>query len=55
LVPKAYILAQSIDYRFRILDSAHTGLVFASIWIYLIRNFGDISKINDIPEYAVLS
>ncbi|OAX34663.1 hypothetical protein K503DRAFT_698315 [Rhizopogon vinicolor AM-OR11-026] len=35
-----------------ILDSAHTGLVFASIWIYLIRNFGDTSKINDIPEYA---
>jgi hypothetical protein len=55
LVPKAHTLAKSIDHWFRVLDSVHTGLVFASIWIYLIRNFGDTSKINDIPEYAVLS
>jgi hypothetical protein len=38
---------------FRILDSAHTALVCASIWIYLIKNFGDTSKINDIPEYVL--
>ncbi|OJA18503.1 hypothetical protein AZE42_07592 [Rhizopogon vesiculosus] len=38
-----------------ILDSAHTGLVFASIWIYLIRNFGDTSKINDIPETVAMT
>jgi len=39
---------------FRVLDSIHTALVGASIWIYLIDNFGDTSKINDIPEYVLI-
>ncbi|KAF8835499.1 hypothetical protein BDN67DRAFT_1005827 [Paxillus ammoniavirescens] len=31
------------------LDTAHTALVCASIWIYLIENFGDTAKIDMIP------
>ncbi|KAG1842235.1 hypothetical protein DFJ58DRAFT_806501 [Suillus subalutaceus] len=38
-----------------VLDSIHTALVCASIWIYLINNFGDTSKINDIPEYMTIA
>ncbi|KAG1736994.1 hypothetical protein EDB19DRAFT_1006902 [Suillus lakei] len=38
-----------------ILDSIHTALVCASIWIYLIKNFGDTSKINDIPETVAMT
>lgn len=37
------------------LDSIHTALVCASIWIYLIQNFGDTSKINDIPETVAMT
>lgn len=44
----------TLSYRmFRALDSVHTALVCASIWIYLIQNFGDTSKINDIPKYVL--
>ncbi|KAJ8580165.1 hypothetical protein M405DRAFT_886223 [Rhizopogon salebrosus TDB-379] len=46
---------QSLYLDSRTLDSAHTGLVFASIWIYLIRNFGDTSKINDIPDTVAMT
>jgi len=46
--------SQVLSYcMFRVLDSIHTALVGASIWIYLIDNFGDTSKINDIPEYVL--
>ncbi|KAG1742682.1 uncharacterized protein EDB91DRAFT_1247492 [Suillus paluster] len=38
-----------------ILDGIHTALVCASIWIYLIKNFGDTSKINDIPETVAMT
>ncbi|KAG2052736.1 hypothetical protein BDR06DRAFT_957441 [Suillus hirtellus] len=37
------------------LDSVHTALVCASIWIYLIQNFGDTSKINDIPNTVAMT
>lgn len=37
------------------LDSIHTALVGASIWIYLIQNFGDTSKINDIPVTVAMT
>ncbi|KAG2144661.1 uncharacterized protein EDB93DRAFT_1288948 [Suillus bovinus] len=38
-----------------LLDSVHTALVCASIWIYLIQNFGDASKINDIPDTVAMT
>ncbi|KAH7909060.1 hypothetical protein BJ138DRAFT_1181297 [Hygrophoropsis aurantiaca] len=38
-----------------VLDSAHTGLVCASIWIYLIANFGDTSKIDMIPGSVAMT
>ncbi|KAL4070280.1 hypothetical protein J3A83DRAFT_3166444 [Scleroderma citrinum] len=31
------------------LDTGHTCLVLASIWIYFIQYYGEASKINDIP------
>ncbi|KAH7920362.1 hypothetical protein BV22DRAFT_1198954 [Leucogyrophana mollusca] len=37
------------------LDTAHTGLVCASIWIYLISNFGDTSKIDMIPRTVAMT
>lgn len=33
----------------RILDSIHTGLIWASLWDYLIENFGDQEFIESIP------
>ncbi|KAG6843466.1 hypothetical protein H0H93_000886, partial [Arthromyces matolae] len=32
-----------------VLDLTHSGLVIASVWNYLIANFGDASAINHIP------
>ncbi|KIJ66630.1 hypothetical protein HYDPIDRAFT_86174, partial [Hydnomerulius pinastri MD-312] len=37
------------------LDTAHTALVCASIWIYLIEYFGDVSKIDTIPGSVAVS
>ncbi|KAJ7213573.1 hypothetical protein GGX14DRAFT_563891 [Mycena pura] len=31
------------------LDTVHTALIWAAMWIYVIGNFGSASKINDIP------
>ncbi|KAF9225135.1 hypothetical protein BS17DRAFT_579720 [Gyrodon lividus] len=38
-----------------LLDTAHTSLVCASIWIYLIENFGDTTKIDVIPRTLAMT
>jgi len=38
-----------------IMDTAHTSLIWASIWTYLITNFGDTSKIDMIPRTVAMS
>ncbi|KAJ8589208.1 hypothetical protein M405DRAFT_216960 [Rhizopogon salebrosus TDB-379] len=55
LYPTDPVWRKAIVAAIWVLDSVHTGLVFASIWIYLIRNFGDTSKINDIPETVAMT
>lgn len=38
-----------------ILDTAHSCLVLASIWIYLIQFYGESSKIDEIPETLAIT
>ncbi|KAH7886371.1 hypothetical protein F5I97DRAFT_1263320 [Phlebopus sp. FC_14] len=38
-----------------LLDTAHTALVCASLWIYLIQYFGDTSKIDLIPRTVAMT
>ncbi|EGN93574.1 hypothetical protein SERLA73DRAFT_189277 [Serpula lacrymans var. lacrymans S7.3] len=37
------------------MDTAHTSLIWGSIWTYLITNFGDTSKIDTIPRTVAMS
>ncbi|KAF8551111.1 hypothetical protein OG21DRAFT_1487267 [Imleria badia] len=36
------------------LDTTHSLLVYASIWIYLITNYGNVTKIDTIPIVYIL-
>ncbi|KIJ09632.1 hypothetical protein PAXINDRAFT_172429 [Paxillus involutus ATCC 200175] len=49
LYPHDVLQTKAIVGAVWLLDTAHTALVCASIWIYLIENFGDTAKIDMIP------
>lgn len=52
--PRRWALALSVSVQspLRTLDTTHSLLVYTSIWIYLITNYGDEMKIDTIPMYV---
>ncbi|EIW87447.1 hypothetical protein CONPUDRAFT_161976 [Coniophora puteana RWD-64-598 SS2] len=53
--PDDSVMTQSTVAAVWILDWCHTGLVFASLWTFLIKYFGDPSHINIIPWPVALT
>ncbi|KAJ6541655.1 hypothetical protein B0H19DRAFT_1381274 [Mycena capillaripes] len=41
--------------KYRVLDNAHTGLIWSGLWFYFIGNYGEPDKIDHIPWCMALT